>query len=144
MTGLCTSHAVYPGKPAVHAAYMPRKRPTRGGQPKRQQGAERRWRPNHIALWRKAAGLSQQEVADRLVERGFDYDRVSVTRVENGRQNPGIVVLEAIAQIVKAPSVSAMTDYTPGQWATIQQFIEFDHERRELALRLVDIATMRR
>jgi len=137
MFDLCTSGAVYPRKTAVHAVYMPPAKKPRRPAPAAQDPQKRRWRTNQIATWRIDRGLTQQQVADRLTELGFEYDRVSVGRVEKGHQNPPIIVLEAIAKIVQAPSVTAMTDYTPRQWEAIQVFIDAGEALRTRTLRVL-------
>lgn len=138
MRTLCTPGVVYRGTPGVHAVYMPPKRPPGRARKQHQQDTgRRRWRANHIADWRKERRLTQQQVADSLGDVGFDYDRVSVGRVEKGDQNPPIIVLEAICRIVGAPSLTAMTDYTPRQWESIQTFISAGEAARTRALKIL-------
>src|SRR5262245_13576477 len=73
------------------------------------------WRITKIRLWREKAGLTQQEVADKLVELDpdLDYTRTSIQRIEHGLQKPQVIVLEAMARMFGAPNLSAMLDQTP-------------------------------
>lgn len=69
--------------------------------------------PGYFREWRKAAGLTQQQVCDRLVTMAGDpkpndqallipTTAASLSRIENGSQNWNAATLFALAEIYKA------------------------------------------
>lgn len=104
--------------------------------PKRKPAPKKtlRWRANRISLWRDDANLTQQDMADRLTARGLKLDRVSVTRIENGKQMPTIEILEAMADILQT-DVTSMTNYTPAQAKELSRLHRMDEQERERLLR---------
>lgn len=94
-----------------------------------------RWRKTRISDWRDEEGLTQQQVADRLAERGFDLDRVSVGRIEGGKQMPRVEVLEALAEILKT-DINSLLNYTPAQAKTLREFQALDSREQEIILRM--------
>lgn len=75
-----------------------------------------------------------------MQDTGLSRDRVSITRIEGGKQMPPIEVLEMIQKIVKAPSVTAMVDYTPTEWERIETFLSMSEEQQEMVLRIAKAA----
>lgn len=77
--------------------------------------------------------MTQQQVADWLVDKGFDITRESVGRIEAGKQNPHVQVLDAMAKLYRT-EVWLMVDYTPEQAAKIQSILALsDAELARLA-----------
>jgi transcriptional regulator with XRE-family HTH domain len=99
-----------------------------------------RWRQNNISLWREAkTEKSQQDVADWLTEQGLPLDRVSILRIEAGKQMPSIEVLEAMARLYRT-DVSSMCDLTPEEAADIQEFKALQPTERKRVLRTYKVA----
>lgn len=92
------------------------------------------WRKTRIKEWRKRAGLSQQEVADKLAERGVELTRESVQRIENGTQRPLITAIEAMAAIFDT-DVHSMLNTSPDEAADIAAFARLDRVQRRRVLR---------
>lgn len=131
---LCTSGVIYGEKGNVHHAYMAKKH-----KPAAPKAESKRWRKTLIATWRDAVGMTQQAAADALAERGITRDRVSVGRIEGGKQMPSIEVLEALAKIYKT-DVDSMLNYTPEQAKALREFRELKPEDQLKALQLVKVA----
>ncbi len=95
------------------------------------------WRITKIRVWRERAGLTQQEVADHLAEMGagLNRDRVSIARIETGKQRPAVNVLEAMVAILGAPNLTAMLDRTPEE---IGRIVSLSPKERRRFLRLLE------
>lgn len=104
----CTSGVVYPAGAQVHPVYMPTTKP-------RPAAKVRRWRATRLRDWRKAAGLSLEEVCEKLAERPFliEYTHASLGRVERGEQMPLIELIEALALIYRS-DVNSILNRMPG------------------------------
>lgn len=133
--GLCTSGVVYPEKPGVHAVYMPPALPKRRTLP-RPKREVLRWHANHISEWREDAGYSQQQVSDLLAERGIELDRVSIGRIEGGKQVTSIENLEAMAKLF-GTDVTSMIDRTPAEARDMAAFTSLDASDRRRLIRLM-------
>ena len=57
------------------------------------------WRKNFSGHWRKYAGFSQETVAEILEREELIDSHASVSRIENGKQRPSIVTIEAMARL---------------------------------------------
>lgn len=95
-----------------------------------------RWHKNHIGEWREDAELSQQEVADRLADRGVELDRVSIGRIEGGKQVTTIEVLEAMASLF-GTDVHSMINLAPSEARELSVFASLDARERRRWLRLM-------
>jgi len=135
--GLCTSGDMYLRNQGVHIVYMPPKHTMRA--PSKQL----RWRKTRIEDWRKAAGLTQQQVADQLTERGFELDRVSVTRIENGKQMVSAEVLEALSDILKT-DIDSLLNYTPEEAKRLREFRKLNPADQEMVLEMAKVARGRK
>lgn len=100
------------------------------------------WRITRIRLWRERMEMTQQEVADRLVEMDpdLDYTRTSVQRIETGKQRPPVVVLEAMVVMFHAPNLSAMLDQTPADAEAHRKLGELDPKTVHRILRMLEAA----
>lgn len=87
-----------------------------------------------ISQWRESQGLTQQQVADYLTERGMPLDRVSVGRIESGDQMPSAEVLEAMAELYNT-DVDSMLNMTPEEAADVMAFKALKPNERRRALR---------
>jgi transcriptional regulator with XRE-family HTH domain len=84
--------------------------------------------------------MTQQEVADRLVQMDpdLDYTRTSVQRIETGNQRPSVVVLEAMVVMFGAPNLSAMLDRTPEEAEALQKIEALEPKEVRRLLRLLE------
>lgn len=130
----CTSGVVYGQKPGVHPVYMSRKAIP---QKKHTMAPPLRWRQNRIKDHRKAAKLTQQDIADALAERGIELDRVSVGRIEKGEQHTGIEVIEAIADILNI-DVHSMLNLSPEQAQLFREFSRLDMREQRRVIRIIE------
>lgn len=143
-SSLCTSGVVYAGNQGFHHAYMPRtpQKPRRLTKLQRlaKPSTELPWRLTKIKLWRKGAELTQQAVADRLVEMDpdLDYTRESIQRIENGKQRPGVIVLEAMVIMFGAPDLTSLLDRTPEEADEHRQIVALDPKERRRLLRMME------
>ena len=129
---LCTSGVIYGEKAHVHHAYM-------GKRIQQSTDLGLRWRKTRIADWRTAAGFTQQQVADALTEHGIKLDRVSVGRIEGGKQMPTIEALEFMATMFKT-DITSMLNLTPEQAKHIREFGSLDTDAQDTILRMVRAA----
>lgn len=132
---LCTPGVIYGKKTHVHHAYMVKKVKI----PRRPALRKLRWRRTRISEWRDSAKLTQQQVTDLLAERGLELDRVSVVRIEGGKQMPTIEVLEAMASIFKT-DIDSMLNFTPEQAAELGRLRSMEPGERDRMLRAVRAA----
>lgn len=100
------------------------------------------WRITCIKLWREQADMTQQEVADRLLQMdpSLGRDRVSVGRIEAGLQRPPVVILEAMVVMFHAPNLSAMLDQTPEEAERRRKIDKIDPKEVERILRVIEAA----
>lgn len=84
--------------------------------------------------------MTQQEVADRLVEidPDLDYTRTSVQRIETGKQKPPVIVLEAMVVMFNAPNLSAMLDLTPEDGEQLRKILALEPKEVRRLLRIHD------
>jgi hypothetical protein len=84
--------------------------------------------------------LTQQQVVDELTEidPSLGRDRNSMSRIEAGKQRPGIMVLEAMVRIFDAPNLTAMLDRTPEEALEIDKIERLDPKERRRFFRLMD------
>src|ERR1041384_1866082 len=93
----CTSGAISREKACVHHVYMARgRRATAIVRRLKSASGPLRWRKTRIRDWRKAADMTQQELADALDQIGIALDRVSIARIESGEQMPLVETIEAM------------------------------------------------
>lgn len=136
---LCTSRDIYGENAGVHHVYM---RNTR--RPQRKSATTStplRWRRTRIALWRKRADMTQQEVADHLAERSpaIELTRVSIARIETGEQMPSAEVLEAMAALFGV-DVDTMLNLTPDEAHEVLTFKAMQPDERRRVLRIARAA----
>lgn len=139
MTALCTFGVVYAQKGHVHHVYMAKKTTKKSVRSKPAEDEPLAWKPNHIAEHREAAEMTQQDMADRLRERGIELGRNSVGRIEQGKQRPFHDTLEAMADILGI-DVDSMVNLTPEEATIVGRFRNLSPADRRRALRHLDVA----
>ena len=74
----------------------------------------------NVRRFRKAAGLSQEELAHRA-----RLDRTYVSGVERGVRNPTVLVLQELARVlgVQAADLLANGDDVRAEWATARTMV---------------------
>ena len=73
--------------------------------PKRQNGSVDENLGRNLIFFRKLAGLTQQQVADRL-----NLNRTTYTKYETGASEPSIEILKALAAILEVDVSLLLTD----------------------------------
>lgn len=91
--------------------------------------------PSYIKEWRKKAGLSQREVANRMAEKAGDQPaadpalripttEASISRIENGVQNFSMATLAALAEILGAEEPGHLLTRNPLKGGEVIDFID--------------------
>lgn len=81
-----------------------------------------------VAEHRKAAGLSQSELAERVADHGPDWGRTTVAKLESGgRKAVTVQELLALALVFDVPPVSLIADPRQTGTVPISNTIEADH-----------------
>lgn len=92
------------------------------------------WRKTRIRDWRKAADMTQQNVADALAERSVELSRESIQRIEAGTQRPLITAIEAMAALFKT-DVHSLLNRSPHEADDLAAFGRLDPRTRRILLR---------
>ena len=66
-----------------------------------------------VAKLRKAEGISQRELADRLQRNGLDVDKNAVQRIESGQRFVTDIELVALARVLSVPITDLIDDTIP-------------------------------
>jgi len=140
---LRTPGVIYGAKGCVHPVYMAKKPNSQARlksqkmRPRRPDGL--RWRRTQIGLHRESKQITQQQMADRLAERGIELDRVSVSRIEAGKQMPTAETLEAMALILRT-DLDSMLNLTPQEAEELARLRAMEPRERDRMLRAVRAA----
>lgn len=106
----CTAHVLYDQNHRVHDTHMARTKEKKVVP----RFKEQKFRPTFIKQWRQAAGLTQEQLAERvgayLAAQGDDtgYSYASIGRIENGKMAYTQPVLEAIADALQTDPASLL------------------------------------
>lgn len=87
----------------------------------------------NLRALRKSAGLSQEEVAAKLVERGFQFHQATVTKLENGTRRVQLGEAMAIAEVldVKVEHLVAETQGHLVALAAVRRWITWAEQSQQ-------------
>jgi transcriptional regulator with XRE-family HTH domain len=85
---------------------------------------------NKVRQWRQARNWSQEDLADRLREQGFDMHQTTVAKIERGTRPLRVAEAAAIATIFRVPPLAVFMGPPPEKLPWSMQQL---HETLELA-----------
>ncbi|WP_321337935.1 helix-turn-helix transcriptional regulator [Breoghania sp.] len=97
------------------------------------------YKPTHLRAWRKFRGLSQAELAERMLDANGNrvVSNVSISRIEKGVQPYTQPVLEALAKALDT-TPQAIIAYPPGKIADcINAISSYDEKKTNQILAFI-------
>lgn len=99
--------------------------------------------PSYIRAWRQHRGLTQEQLVERLAEiagdageaAGIPLTAVSISRIENGKQNFSMTALHAIARALEVEEPGWLLDRDPAKEGQVISLLDRldDRERAQAA-----------
>lgn len=89
---------------------------------------------NKVRQWRQARNWSQEDLADRLREQGFDMHQTTVAKIERGNRPLRVAEAAAIATIFRVPPLAVFMGPPPEKLPWSMQQLHESLERAEQAL----------